>query len=373
VKAYDISNAAAISHSILFSNGNLTDVTMVSNETFWAGIRTYFQYAPQVCDAGGVGFNYLYSLGDGLLEFTIIFFMPGMTVAQADAFVNPLYFALQKDGINITNPNVVTKRSVSIEDPSLTKRPIPIEEPSLVNTVPIAYPSRGAGEMNLRLASRLFPRENLEDPVLFNATLGAIYTAVVEGGYTLHSANHCPTLAVAGYPDNAVLPAYRKTAMHAQLWNDGYAIGPVELQERRYKRFASYFQLWRDVSPGAGSYMGEADPAEPNWQSAFYGDNYPRLLSIKNKWDPWGLFWAKTAVGSEGWEVKTPFPQWPTQNVSFDQLNLVVAFNLASWRRMLIEILLTGTAMQNKWRVRGSGIRLGGIADLEKLPGLYKV
>ncbi|KUJ13687.1 FAD-binding domain-containing protein [Mollisia scopiformis] len=303
VKAYDISNTAVVSHPITVSNGNLTGITSTTNGSFWAAIRTYLQFVPKICDAGGVGFNFLYNYGDALLEFTVLLLMPGMTVPQADAFAQPLYQAFQEEGINITDPNVVSKRSMFSA------------EPSLVNSAPIAYPSRGAGAMNLRLASRLFPRKNLEDPTLLNATFNAIYTAVVEGGYTLHSANHCPTLAVAGYPDDAVLPAYRETAMHAQLWDDGYAIGPVKLQAQRYKRLASYFKLWKDVSPGAGSYMGEADPAELDWQSAFYGTNYPRLLSIKNKWDPWGLFWAKTAVGSEGWEVSTPFPRKvPTQN-----------------------------------------------------------
>jgi FAD/FMN-containing dehydrogenase len=60
--------------------------------------------------------------------------------------------------------------------------------------------------------------------------------------------------------------------------------------------------------------MGEADPEEPNWQTAFYGEKYERLLEIKNRVDPWGLFWAQTAVGSEGWEVRNG--GWPTQNVS---------------------------------------------------------
>jgi hypothetical protein len=105
--------------------------------------------------------------------------------------------------------------------------------------------------------------------------------------------------------------------MHAQLWDDGYAIGTPANIAARWERFESYFKAWRDVSPGAGAYMGEADPAEPNWQDAFYGSNYPRLLAIKQKWDPWGLLWVKTAVGSEGWQVQTPFPvQLPTQNVS---------------------------------------------------------
>jgi hypothetical protein len=45
---------------------------------------------------------------------------------------------------------------------------------------------------------------------------------------------------------------------------------------------------------------------EPNWQDAFYGSNYPRLSEIKRKWDPIGVFYAITAVGSENWVVNTP-------------------------------------------------------------------
>jgi FAD/FMN-containing dehydrogenase len=70
-------------------------------------------------------------------------------------------------------------------------------------------------------------------------------------------------------------------------------------------RVQEAMKLWRDMSPGAGSYMNEGDPGEPNWQQAFFGENYDRLLKIKRKRDPWGVFWAATTVGSEEWEVKT--------------------------------------------------------------------
>lgn len=316
VKAYDISETPAISHPIQFTTGGgVANVVDVPSTTFWAGVNSYFAYAPKICDAGGVGFNFLWNLGNGTLHFFVLLLMPASTVVQADISANPIYLNLNALGINVTNTYAnLTRRSISLEDP--------VEHnteavPSLLDTTPIAYPDRGAGAENLRLASRLFPRKNLEDPTLFNATMQVIKKAVVEGGYTLHSANHCPTIAVAGYPDNAILAAYRNTAMHAQLWDSGYAIGPPALKKERWERLQTYFQGWRDVSPGAGAYMGEADPAEPDWQTAFYGENYPRLLSIKQKWDPWGLFWAQTAVGSEGWEVQTPFPkEVPTQNVS---------------------------------------------------------
>jgi len=42
---------------------------------------------------------------------------------------------------------------------------------------------------------------------------------------------------------------------------------------------------------------------EPNWQTAYWGDKYPRLLQIKKKYDPGNLFYAQTTPGTESWEV----------------------------------------------------------------------
>ena len=49
----------------------------------------------------------------------------------------------------------------------------------------------------------------------------------------------------------------------------------------------------------AGSYWNEADFDEPNWQTSFWGPNYPRLLEIKQGYDPDGLFTCHHCVGSE--------------------------------------------------------------------------
>lgn len=45
----------------------------------------------------------------------------------------------------------------------------------------------------------------------------------------------------------------------------------------------------------------QMDINEPNWQYAAFGDNYPRLLHVKNQYDPEALFWCKHCVGSEKW------------------------------------------------------------------------
>jgi hypothetical protein len=55
------------------------------------------------------------------------------------------------------------------------------------------------------------------------------------------------------------------------------------------------------VAPGAGSYVAESDYFKADWQTAFWGTNYPRLAAVKNKYDPDGLFFVRHGVGSEQW------------------------------------------------------------------------
>eukprot|EP01135_Chromosphaera_perkinsii_P003596 Nk52_evm5s249 gene=Nk52_evmTU5s249 len=47
------------------------------------------------------------------------------------------------------------------------------------------------------------------------------------------------------------------------------------------------------------SYPNESNPLMKNWQTRYWGKNYQRLLSIKEKYDPDNLFWCRHCVGSE--------------------------------------------------------------------------
>ena len=55
------------------------------------------------------------------------------------------------------------------------------------------------------------------------------------------------------------------------------------------------------VVPSPGSYVSESDFFERSWQQSFWGSNYPRLLAVKQKYDPKGLFFVHHGVGSEEW------------------------------------------------------------------------
>ena len=59
----------------------------------------------------------------------------------------------------------------------------------------------------------------------------------------------------------------------------------------------------RKLLPRVGSYVWETDFFQPNWQDAFWGENYARLRTVKHKYDPGGLFFLHHGVGSEDWST----------------------------------------------------------------------
>jgi FAD/FMN-containing dehydrogenase len=57
------------------------------------------------------------------------------------------------------------------------------------------------------------------------------------------------------------------------------------------------------IAPRPGSYVSESDFFERDWQRSFWGTNYERLLDVKRRYDPEGLFFMHHGVGSEGWSA----------------------------------------------------------------------
>ncbi|OQD71321.1 hypothetical protein PENPOL_c001G07555 [Penicillium polonicum] len=51
------------------------------------------------------------------------------------------------------------------------------------------------------------------------------------------------------------------------------------------------------ITPGSGAYSNEANPFTTDWVEAWWGDNYEKLVTIKNKYDPQGLLSCWKCVG----------------------------------------------------------------------------
>lgn len=58
---------------------------------------------------------------------------------------------------------------------------------------------------------------------------------------------------------------------------------------------------------GTGTYHNEADADEEDWKKAFFGSNYDRLLSIKQRIDPDHMFLNYKGVGWAGQESANSF------------------------------------------------------------------
>ncbi|KAI1768641.1 FAD-binding domain-containing protein [Hypoxylon sp. FL1150] len=271
-----------LSSTIAYSVGGGFNVSVPGDlDKFWAGFDIYHAFGNKVVDQQGTAC------------FTTDIELPNVTEDFLAEFVRPFVDDLKAVGLNVT-----------------------YDPPSPAGNWGAGAAGRGDTPGNTRFGSRLFPRENLADPAseLFAATQLAIRRSI-EAGYTFHGIHMVPTEDVAGYPgNNAANPAFRKTIMHADLFDFTVQRGLTPMAfTQAHDKLAAAMDEWRAVSPGAGAYFNEADLEEPNWQQAFFGTNYERLLGIKRERDPWGLFYAPVTVGSEEYTLVTE-DGLPTQN-----------------------------------------------------------
>lgn len=258
-------------------------VPAAKRDTFWTAVEAYWRKFPQYAAEGTYGYSSIFAMGEAGFTWTMNpWFVPGWSLPEFKAMVAPLFAEWAELGFDV--------------------EPVYFEHDNFYDTWSTHFPVETVGNTNLHTASRLFPASNWETEEKMAATFAAL-RYVVEEGSALIQYNMNPA-APAGATPNAANPAWRDAIMFGifgGMWFDDMT--DAEIADLNTKITHDWMQTLRDVTPGGGGYGNEGDVMEPDFGQAFYGSNYPRLLTIKNKVDPWDLFWAPTAVGSEGWYI----------------------------------------------------------------------
>ncbi|KAH7394884.1 hypothetical protein DE146DRAFT_64081 [Phaeosphaeria sp. MPI-PUGE-AT-0046c] len=258
------------------------DSSKIGKDRFWAATKAFVDRATDNADAGTYSYWLLVPAGTEFMLIMQPFFAPNKTAAQLNTLLAP-YFS------KLTSLNVPFS-------PKIT------EYKSFYPAWQAEFPLEPQSEPSTVVSSRLLPRSNFASETGRNITFN-VMRQTAEAGNTLIAFN----MATRGTnPDNAVNPAWRNSVYHVIV---GTRIDPTasaaSINAARTAFTNGTMQRWRDVSPGSGAYLNEADRLEPNWQQSFWGDKYAKLLAIKKEMDPRDNFWAHHAVGSEGWQVES--------------------------------------------------------------------
>ncbi len=170
-----------------------------------------------------------------------------------------------------------------------------------------------AGEFLHGYASLWLPRALLDEPQR-ERLANALFDASRQWDVTLHfnkGLAGAPREAVEAARDTAMNPAVLDAFALAILGAGGPSAFPglpganpdLPVARREASAISRSIGILRRIVPGGGSYVSESDYFQADWQHAFWGAHYPRLLAIKMKYDPAGLFFVHHGVGSEYWSA----------------------------------------------------------------------
>ncbi|TFY61306.1 hypothetical protein EVJ58_g4592 [Rhodofomes roseus] len=133
----------------------------------------------------------------------------------------------------------------------------------------------------ITLGTRLISSE------LFNTTDGrAVIAKTIENVLSFTS-----PYVVVGTPflydytpgSTSVTPAWYDSLWHLGLHGSWAWNSTAEYIADQYTAISQHIQTFRDITPGSGAYFNEGDVYEPNHTDAYWGSNYAKLLSVKQK------------------------------------------------------------------------------------------
>ncbi|CAF1103870.1 unnamed protein product [Rotaria sp. Silwood1] len=270
-------------------------------------IESFIEILPTAADAGWSGY---FDIIDLTLRF--LFHVPNGDWATLNATLNQ--FVTNNSDLDFNNIN-------SFFLPSFYYYAIMLE----------LYNPTGS---NFLVSSRLIPesiirKEPAKVAEVFTQAKGQSKTgsnlrgSFVAGGQVSNTTNK----------NNSVNPGWRTALLHMiciQSWLDTTSKTDQDYLDTQVLLRAAMLDELLPADSHPTCYANEGNPSEVNWQEKFFGSNviYNQLKSIKEKYDPLGLFICTNCVGSDDW----------TSDLNCPKTSNSIKFNLTIFL-LLIEIV----------------------------------
>lgn len=245
----------------------------VSQDQFYHVLETFHASLPSIVDSGATTVTFFTNETFALSPLT----GPDLSPGQVDQLILPLSNQLKRYNMSY-NYNV-------------TEFPGYFQQFSYQST-----PGQvGLGLYGGRFISRFVVENN-------NTQLGAAYRYINERGGTIATIGLNVSRVVTGNVWNAVSVAWRDTLIETVIQMPYNETATIEDSQKSQDQIThDLLPRLEQLTPGGGAYLSESDFQQPEWQKVFYGSNYDTLNAIKDLYDPFHIFYATTAVGSEYW------------------------------------------------------------------------
>ncbi len=250
-------------------------------------------------------------------KITVAMVFQGLDPAQAAQTWAPMFdwVTARPGDYTLTTPSVGALPGQSYWDAAVYERYAPGEiVPDHLPGAPAGYFCWPGDAVDAGQWLHAFESTWLSQQLLTAQRQPALVDALVSASQLWQVRLHC-NKGLAGAPANA-LAWTADTPMNPTVL-DAFALAIAAANEQpAYPGIAGhepdFAQGWQQAETVAdamaplralrerpASYVGETDYFQEDWQTAFWGDNYSRLLQVKERYDPDGLFVVHHGVGTE--------------------------------------------------------------------------
>ncbi|KAI1078643.1 FAD-binding domain-containing protein [Whalleya microplaca] len=250
-------------------------------DVFWDGVKSFHKFSNHFVDSGLYAYFELMALRLQVQPFVGF----GKTSEDMAAILKPFFEELEKKGIAYD--------TVSKEFDTLYDLYTDLFEGEAAGTSALTGGwmfahedvERNNDEIIEAFKTVVSPREDL-------ANQGFMIGHLWDAGHTVKVSN------------SATNPRFRKSTNFAIVALP-VPFGATLDQKADLQNVLTHVQddAMRKAGPNGCAYINEGDPYQPDWQDHFWGSEYPKLLKIRKKWDPHGVFYAVSTPGTEDWEV----------------------------------------------------------------------